>query len=156
MFLATAKADVKVIGKVSVRVASDTLTVVVAALTEHWLLESTVAEPMVVEDHAEQCPRSQIKIKMESQVAHQRRWPGGDHRTLADVFAEERLRLLPPPLHAFSTDRIEAVRSGKTIYLRFDLSDYSIPPEAVGRQLTLAASDVTVRICRYHQLASAD
>jgi transposase len=28
------------------------------------------------------------------QVAHQRRWPGGDHRTLADVFAEERLRLL--------------------------------------------------------------
>ena len=34
------------------------------------------------------------------QVAHQRRWPGGDHRTVADVFAEEQPRLLPPPLHA--------------------------------------------------------
>src|SRR3989442_4247392 len=80
------------------------------------------------------------------QVAHRRRWPGGDDRTLADVFAEEQPRLLPSPLHAFSTDRIEAVRSRKTIYVRFDLNDYSIPPEAVGRQLTLVASDVTVRI----------
>src|SRR3984893_6134228 len=80
------------------------------------------------------------------QVAHQRRWPGGDNRTLADVVAEEQSRLLPPPLHAFSTDRIETVRSRKTIYVRFDLNDYSIPPEAVGRQLTLVASDVTVRI----------
>src|SRR5580700_5603949 len=80
------------------------------------------------------------------QVAHRRRWPGGDDRTLADVFAEEQSRLLPPPLHAFSTDRIEAVRSGKTIYVRFDLNDYSIPPEVVGRSLTLVASDVAVRI----------
>jgi hypothetical protein len=30
--------------------------------------------------------------------------------------------------------------------VRFDLNDYSIPPEAVGRQLTLVASDVIVRI----------
>src|ERR1700681_1853709 len=80
------------------------------------------------------------------QVAHRRRWPGGDNRTLADVFAEEQSRLLPSPLHTFSTDRIEAVRSHKTIYVRFDLNDYSIPPEAVGRQLTLLASDTSVRI----------
>src|SRR6266705_3056577 len=80
------------------------------------------------------------------QVAHQRRWPGGDHHTVADVFAEEQPRLLPPPLHAFSTDRIETVHSRKTIYVRFDLNDYSIPPEAVGRQLTLVASDIAVRI----------
>src|SRR6266699_1688845 len=80
------------------------------------------------------------------QVAHQRRWPGGDHHTVAEVFAEEQSRLLPPPLHAFSSDRIETVHSRKTIYVRFDLNDYSIPPEAVGRQLTLVASDITVRI----------
>ena len=29
------------------------------------------------------------------QIAHQRRWPGGDNRTVADVFAEEQPRLLP-------------------------------------------------------------
>jgi hypothetical protein len=80
------------------------------------------------------------------QVAHQRRWPGGDDRTVADVLAEERPRLLPPALHPFPTDRIEAVYSRKTIYVRFDLNDYSIPPQAVGRQLTLVASDVSVRI----------
>jgi transposase len=80
------------------------------------------------------------------QVAHQRAWPGGDHRTVADAFSEERPRLLAPALHPFSTDRIETVRSGKTIYVRFDLNDYSIPPEAVGRQLALVASDTGVRI----------
>jgi transposase len=80
------------------------------------------------------------------QVAHQRRWPGGDHRTVADVFAEEQPRLLPAALHPFPTDRIETVCSRKTIYVRFDLNDYSIPPQAVGRQLTLLASDTSVRI----------
>jgi transposase len=80
------------------------------------------------------------------QVAHQRRWPGGDHPMVAEVFAEEQSRLLPAALHPFPTDRIEAVRAHKTIYVRFDLNDYSIPPEAVGRQLTLVASDIGVRI----------
>jgi transposase len=80
------------------------------------------------------------------QVAHQRPWPGQDGRTVAQVFAEEQPRLLAPPCHPFSTDRIETVSSHKTIYVRFDLNDYSIPPEAVGRPLTLVASDITVRI----------
>jgi hypothetical protein len=74
------------------------------------------------------------------QVAHQRRWPGGDHLTVAEVFEQERPRLLPPALHPFPTDRIETVRSHKTIYVRFDLNDYSIPPQAIGRPLTLAAA----------------
>ena len=80
------------------------------------------------------------------QVAHQRAWPGDDSRTVAQVFAEEQARLLPPPLHPFSTDLIVPVRSAKTIYVRFDLNDYSIPPEAVGRPLTLVATDTLVRI----------
>jgi transposase len=80
------------------------------------------------------------------EVAHQRRWPGGDHLTVAEAFGEEQTRLLPPAVHPFPTDRIETVQSGKTIYVRFDLNDYSIPPQAVGRPLTLAASDTIVRI----------
>jgi transposase len=79
-------------------------------------------------------------------VAHQRRWPGADDRTVEQVFASEQPRLVPLPLHRFSTDRIETVRSYKTIYVRFDLNDYSIPPEAVGRTLTLVASETTVRV----------
>jgi transposase len=80
------------------------------------------------------------------QVAHRRRWPGDDSRTVAEVFAEEQPRLLPKPAHPFPTDLILPVRAAKTIYVRFDLNDYSIPPEAVGRQLTLVASDTQVRI----------
>src|SRR5215212_5801994 len=80
------------------------------------------------------------------EVAHQRRWPGEDGRTVAEVFAEEQPRLMPLALHPFSTDRIEAVCSRKTIYIHFDLNDYSIPPDAVARPLTLVASDTTVRL----------
>ena len=80
------------------------------------------------------------------EVAHQRRWPDDSARSVAEAFAEEQPRLLPLPLHLFNTDRIEPVRSRKTIYVHFDLNDYSIPPEAVGRPLTLVASDTDVRI----------
>jgi transposase len=91
-----------------------------------------------------ECNRQALAWREE--VAHRRRWPGDDGRTVAEAFAEEQPRLLPPPLHPFSTDRIEAVSSRQTIYVRFDLNDYSIPPDAVGRPLTLVASDTTVRI----------
>lgn len=80
------------------------------------------------------------------QVAHQRPWPGDDRRTVAEVFAEEQPRLLPLPAHPFHTDVMIPICSRKQIYVRFDLNDYSIPPEAVGRALTLVASDTVIRI----------
>ena len=80
------------------------------------------------------------------QVAHQRRWPGGDHRTVGEAFAEEQPRLLPPALHSFSTDRIETVCSHKTIYVRFDLNELLHPARSRGQPLTLLASDTSVRI----------
>jgi len=92
----------------------------------------------------EECNRQALLWRDE--VAHQRRWPDDSSRTVSQAFAEEQPRLLPLPLHPFNTDRIVEVQSRKTIYVRFDLNDYSIPPEAVGRPLTLAASDTHVRI----------
>ena len=81
------------------------------------------------------------------QIAHRRPWPADQSRTVEQVFTEdEKNRLLPLPVHPFDTDLIVPVRSGKSIYIRFDLNDYSIPPTAVGRVLTLAASQETVRI----------
>ncbi len=38
------------------------------------------------------------------------------------------------------------MQSKKTIYIRFDLNDYSITTRAVGRHLSLVASDSQVRI----------
>jgi transposase len=80
------------------------------------------------------------------EIAHRRPWPGDDSRTVAQAFAEEQSRLLPLPAHPFETDLVLPIHAGKTIYVRFDLNDYSIPPEAVARPLTLAASESTVRI----------
>jgi transposase len=80
------------------------------------------------------------------EVAHQRPWPGGDHLTVGQAWEEERTRLLPLPEHAAATDQIVTVRSQKTPYVRFDLNDYSLPPQAVGRELTLVASGTTVRL----------
>jgi transposase len=80
------------------------------------------------------------------EVAHQRPWPGDPSRTVASAFEEERPMLLTLPAHPFDTDLIRVVRSDKTIYVRFDQNDYSIPPEAVGRSLTLVASPGIVRI----------
>ena len=73
------------------------------------------------------------------QVAHRRPWPGGDGRTVEEVWEEEKAFLLPLPAHRLETDLVLPVRSRKTICIRFDLNDYSIPPSAVGRPLTLVA-----------------
>ena len=80
------------------------------------------------------------------EIAARRRWPEDDRKTVAEAFEEEASRLLPLPAHPFETDLVLAVRSGKSLYLRFDLNDYSIPPTCVGRALSLVASESTVRI----------
>jgi transposase len=90
-------------------------------------------------------------LEWRDREAHSRRWPGGDHCTVADAFAEEKPRLLPMPVNRFDSDLMVPVRSGKTIYVRFDLNDYSIPPAAIGKQLVLAASESTVRILDGYQ-----
>ena len=41
---------------------------------------------------------------------------------------------------------VKPIRSDKTIYIRYDLNYYSIPPTAVGKPLTLAASPGLVRL----------
>lgn len=79
-------------------------------------------------------------------ITRARPWPGDDTRTVGAVWVEEQARLLSLPAHALETDCVQSVRSGKTLYVRFDLNDYSIPPAAVGRTLTLVASATTVRL----------
>jgi len=59
------------------------------------------------------------------------------------------------PAHPFDTDLLLPVQAAKTIYVRFDLNDYSIPPDAVGAQLTLVASQNSIRILEgTHEIAS--
>lgn len=81
------------------------------------------------------------------EVAGVRPWPDDPSRTVAEVFAEdERPRLLPLPEHPLDTSDHRRVRSDKLLWVRFDRNDYSIPPAAVGHDLTLVATDVEVRL----------
>jgi len=80
------------------------------------------------------------------EIANKRPWPGDDRKTVAEAFAEEAPRLLPLPEHPFDTDLVVPVQSDKTIYIRFDKNDYTIPHSHVGRPLSLVASDTHVRI----------
>jgi transposase len=80
------------------------------------------------------------------QVAHPRPWPGDDSRSVAQVWEEEKSHLLPLPAHPFPCDLMRPVEADKTLCVRFDLNDYSVPPQALGRALTLVASPTTVRL----------
>ena len=79
-------------------------------------------------------------------IAHQRLHPEQRDRTVAQVFAEEQARLLPLPAHAFETDLMRPVVSGKLAYIRFDRNSYSIPHTHVRQPLTLLANALTVRL----------
>lgn len=81
-----------------------------------------------------------------NQIAHIRPHPEQKPRTVQEIFEQEQPLLLPNPEHHMETDLIQPVRSGKTIYIRFDTNDYSIPPEAVGKQLTLVAGPSVIRL----------
>lgn len=82
-----------------------------------------------------------------AEVAAARPWPDDPARTTAEVFAqEEKGRLLPLPRNALDTSDRTMVRSGKILWIRFDRNDYSIPPAAVGKELTLRATDTEVRL----------
>jgi transposase len=85
-------------------------------------------------------------LKWRDNIANARKFPDDDSRTVADAFAEEQPRLMPLPVNRFDADIVVPVRSDKTIYVRFDTNDYSIPPDAVGKQLLLSASASCVRI----------
>jgi transposase len=87
-------------------------------------------------------------LEWRDREAHNRMWPGDNRRKVEEAFAEERPRLLPLPAHRFDSDLLVPLKPGKTIYVRFDLNDYSIPPDALERRksLMLAASESTIRI----------
>ena len=81
-----------------------------------------------------------------TETAGTRPWPDDPARTCAEVFEEERPRLLALPQHRLDTSQRTAVRSEKTLWVRFDRNDYSIPPAAVGKDLVLLAETDQVRI----------
>ena len=78
--------------------------------------------------------------------AAERPCPEDRHRTVAEVFAEERAHLLELPDNPFPCEERVEVQVGKTPYVRFDGNDYSVPHRYVARTLVVSATLTTVRI----------
>jgi transposase len=78
--------------------------------------------------------------------AADRRCPDDPERTVGDVFAEEKSRLLALPDNPIPLFEHVAVSVGKTPYVRFDLNDYTVPHSHVRRILTVIADTHEVRI----------
>ena len=75
-----------------------------------------------------------------------RPWPEDSTRSVADAAKEEKGALIPlPPAPFPALDRV-AVEAKKTPYVRFDLNDYSIPHDRIGKPLTVVATLDHVRI----------
>lgn len=79
-------------------------------------------------------------------VAMKRTHPVQRERTVEDVLAEEKTRLLPLPPSSIPTELVTSVPADKTALISFDTNRYSVPPEAANRILTLVASDAEVRL----------
>jgi transposase len=80
------------------------------------------------------------------EIALPRPHPVFNHRSVADVLAEERPQLLPLPTTPPITDRVLSVAADKTASVRFDTNLYSVPPAAAAKTLTLVVSDAQVRV----------
>ena len=79
-------------------------------------------------------------------IAGERRCPEAPELSVNSAWAQEHERLLVLPEHPFDCEERLAVRIGKTPYARFDLNDYSVPPEYVRRTLSVVATLEQVRV----------
>ncbi len=84
--------------------------------------------------------------------ASARKCPGDRTRTVAQVFEEDRQKMLALPDNPFPTDEIVHVRVGKTPYVRFDRNDYSVPHIHVRRTLVVSATLTSVRVLEGNQV----
>jgi transposase len=80
------------------------------------------------------------------EIAHPRPHPTIPQRTVAEVFAHERTRLLSLPSPLPETARVEAVQVDRQAFIRLDSNRYSVPTTYAERVVTLVADDRTVRL----------
>ena len=80
------------------------------------------------------------------EIAHVRPHPTIAQRSVGDVFADERQRLLPLPNPLPETDRVEPVPIDAQAFVRVDTNRYSVPTDHAGHVRTLVVDDRTVRV----------
>ena len=85
-------------------------------------------------------------------IALTRPHPRFRDRTVAEVFAEEKERLLSLPATLPETDLVAPATVDTTAFVRFGTNFYSVPPRYARSTVTLVASDTVVRLLDGAQL----
>ena len=89
---------------------------------------------------------NRLLLEFLDDIAHPRPHPVHRDRTVADLFKEERERLLPLPTPLPGIEQVVAAPADKTAFVRFDGNLYSVPPTFAERTVTLVADDTVVRM----------
>ena len=84
--------------------------------------------------------------KFIEEIAHVRPHPTIAQRSVGDVFADERTRLLTLPDPLPETARVEPMQIDSQGFVRVDTNRYSVPSDHAGHIRTLVVDDRTVRI----------
>ena len=79
-------------------------------------------------------------------IAHARPHPTIAQRTVGEVFADERARLLTLPTPLPETARVEPIQVDTQAFVQVDTNRYSVPSDRAGHVLTLVVDDLTVRV----------
>ena len=79
-------------------------------------------------------------------IAYPRPHPELRDKSVAQVFEEERERLLPLPPAPPATHRLLSARVDKTASVRFDTNRYSVPARYAQSMLTLVVDDTRIRL----------
>ncbi len=79
-------------------------------------------------------------------IAHPRPHPVLSGRSVDDVLADERMRLLGLPDPLPDTDVVLAIKADRQAFVRFDRNRYSVDTDYADQTLTLVADDLRVRI----------
>jgi transposase len=81
-----------------------------------------------------------------AEIAHPRPHPVLAPRTVGEVLADERPRLLALPAPLPETDLVVPAGVDRQAFVRLDTNRYSVPAELAERTLTVVADDETVRV----------
>jgi transposase len=81
-----------------------------------------------------------------AEIAHVRPHPTIAQRTVGEVFAVERARLLPLPEPLPETARVEPIKADSQAFVHLDTNRYSVQSDYASRVVTLVADDRTVRL----------
>jgi transposase len=80
------------------------------------------------------------------EIAHARPHPTIAQRTVGQVFADERARLLALPDPLPETERVEPIQIDRQAFVRVDTNRYSVPSDHAEKIRTLVVDDQVVRV----------